>query len=128
MKKWNFIWFLASRKTTSYGYYQHGRVNIDTTSAGFSTTENQTYLECDPTKMIKIKYMDNEMKERRNSESRSEYYVSVTSNLNSKEDVNVSSMLDVWKTIKDDVKKNKEKKNVMCILSKTMRNDSDNCS
>lgn len=71
--------------------------------------------------MIKIKYMANEMKERRNSESRSEYYVSVTSNLNSKEDVNVSSRLDVWKTIK-------EKKNVMCILSKTMRNDSDNCS
>lgn len=75
--------------------------------------------------MIKIKYMDNEMKERRNSESRSEYYVSVTLNLNSKEDVNVSARLDVWKTIKDDVKKNKEKENVMCILSKTMRNDSD---
>lgn len=122
--------FLASRKTTSFGHYQHGLVNIDTTSAGYSTAENQTYLECDPTKMIEIKYIDNQMEELRNSESRSEHYVSVTSNFNPKEDDKLPPRLDVWKTIKEDVKKNKEKKSVIRILSNrfSLRNTSDKCN
>lgn len=78
---------VVKRKTTSYGHYQHELVNKDTTSAGYSTAENQTYLECEPTKMIEIKYLDNQMEELRNSESRSEHYVSVTSKCNPKEDI-----------------------------------------
>lgn len=121
---------LASRKTTSHGPYQHGLVNIDPTSAGYSTAENQTYLECDPTKMIEIKYLDNQMEELRNIESRSEHYVSVTSKFNPKEDDKRPSRLDVWNTIKEDVKNNKEKKSIMRILSKrfSLRNTSDKCS
>lgn len=101
---------VVKRKTTSYGHYQHGLVNIDTTSAGFSTAENQTYLECDPTKMIEIKYLDNQMEELRNNESRSKHYVSVTSKLNPKEDDKRPPRLDERKTIKRGVKKNKEKR------------------
>lgn len=127
---WNETGFLASRKTTSFDHYQHGLVNIDTTSAGYSTAENQTYLECDPTKMIEIKYIDNQMEELRNSESRSEHYVSVTSKFNPKEDDKRPPRSDVWNTIKEDVKKNKEKKSVMRILSKrfSLSNTSDKCS
>lgn len=122
--------FLASRKTTSYGHYQHELLNKDTTSAGYSTAENQTYLECEPTKMIEIKYLDNQMEELRNNGSRSEHYVSVTSKCNPKEDIELPSRLDVWKIIKNDVKRNKEKKSVMRILSKklSLSNTSDTCS
>lgn len=50
------------------------------------------------------------MEELRNSESRSKHYVSVTSKLNPKEDDKRPPRLDEWKTIKKDVKKNKEKR------------------
>lgn len=50
------------------------------------------------------------MEELRNSESRSKHYVSVSSNLNPKEDDKRPPRLDEWKTIKKDVKKNKEKR------------------
>lgn len=60
--------------------------------------------------MIEIKYLDNQMEELPNSESRSKHYVSVTSKLNPKEDDKRPPRLDEWKTIKKDVKKNKEKR------------------
>lgn len=62
--------------------------------------------------MIEIKYMylDNQMEELRNNESRSKHYVSVTSKLNPKEDDERPPRLDERKTIKKDVKKNKEKR------------------
>lgn len=50
------------------------------------------------------------MEEQRNNESRSKHYVSVTSKLNPKEDDERPPRLDEWKTIKKDVKKNKEKR------------------
>lgn len=59
--------------------------------------------------MIEIKYLDNQMEELRNSESRPKHYVSVTSNLNPKEDDKRPPGLDKWKTIKKDVKKIKKK-------------------
>lgn len=80
--------------------------------------------------MIEIKYLDNQMEELRISESRSEHYVSVTSKFNPKEDDKRPPSSDVWKTIKEDVKKHKEKKSVMRILSKrfSLSNTSDKCS
>lgn len=49
------------------------------------------------------------MEELRNSESRSKHYLSVTLKLNHKENDKRPPRLDEWKTIKKDVKKNKEK-------------------
>lgn len=60
--------------------------------------------------MIEIKYLDNQMEELRNNESRSKHYVSVTSKLNPKEDDKRPPRLDKRKTIKKGVKKNKEKR------------------
>ena len=95
--------------------YQQEHFTTDTVSMGYASVENNTYLECNLTENTEI-LIDgpnhNQLEENKTSETGSGHYFSVNRDPNSN--------ADIWKSIKETVKKNRERKSMLQLL--TQRN------
>ena len=95
--------------------YQQEHITTDTVSMGYASVENNTYLECNRTENTEILNGDpnrNQLEGNKTSEPGSGYYFSVTPRPTCK------SNADVWKSIKETVEKNRERKSMLKLLTR----------
>ena len=95
--------------------YQQEHITTDTVSLGYASVENNTYLECNRTKNTEL-LIDgpnhNQLEEKNPSETDSGHYFPVTPRPTCKPNA------DVWKSIKETVEKNRERKSMLKLLTR----------
>ena len=93
--------------------YQQEHITTDTVSIGYASVENNTYLECNlkgNTELLIDGPSHNQLEENKTSETESGHYISVN------RDPNYNA--DIWKSIKETVKKNRERKSMLQLLTR----------
>ena len=93
--------------------YQQEHITTDTVSMGYSSVENNTYLECnlkENTEILNDSPNRNHLEGNKTSETGSGHYFSVNQDPNSN--------ADIWKSIKETVKKNRERKSMLQLLTR----------
>ena len=91
--------------------YELQHFSTDTVSIEYASVENNIYLECNLTdneEILKDNPNYDQLEENKTSETGTGHYLSLKSN----------SSADVWKTIKETVKKNREKKSMLQLLKR----------
>nr|XP_034337452.1 uncharacterized protein LOC105318438 isoform X1 [Crassostrea gigas] len=123
------------RKFIPSRHYQHELVHTDTPE-DYTSNKHQSYLECvsGSGRMLENISLENQSEELQSSELRSTHYEYTNRRLFSSEDKTLSqresmqeirpenniespSGVDVWKSIKDNIKKNRERNSILRILS-----------
>eukprot|EP00105_Crassostrea_gigas_P026502 XP_011447487.1 PREDICTED: uncharacterized protein LOC105342287 [Crassostrea gigas] len=123
------------RKFTTSRHYQHELVHTDTPGE-YTSTEHQGYLECvsGSGRMLENSSLENQFEELQSSNLRSTHYEYTNPRLFPSEDKTFYQRenrqeihptnnteppvrADVWRSIKDNVKKNRERSSVLRILS-----------
>nr|XP_022345781.1 multiple epidermal growth factor-like domains protein 10 isoform X1 [Crassostrea virginica] len=92
--------------------YQQEHITTDTVSMDYASVENNTYLECNLTENTEILIdgpNQNQLEENKTKETGSGHYFSVN------QDPNPNA--DIWKSIKETVKKNRERKSMLQLLT-----------
>ena len=95
------------------GPYQQEHITTDTVSMDYASVENNTYLECNLTENTEILIdgpNQNQLEENKTKETGSGHYFSVN------QDPNPNA--DIWKSIKETVKKNRERKSMLQLLTR----------
>ena len=93
--------------------YQQEHITTDTVSMGYSSVENNTYLQCNLTENTEILNDSpnrNHLEGNKTSETGSGHYFSVNKDPNSN--------ADIWKSIKETLKKNRERKSMLQLLTR----------
>ena len=93
--------------------YQQEHITTDTVSIGYASVENNTYLECNlkgNTELLIDGPNHNQLEENKTSETESGHYISVN------RDPNYNA--DIWKSIKETVKKNRERESMLQLLTR----------
>ena len=93
--------------------YQQEHITTDTVSMGYASVENNTYLECNLTENTEILIdgpNQNQLEDNKTNETGSGHYFSVNRDPNSN--------ADIWKSIKETVKKNRERKSMLQLLTR----------
>ena len=95
--------------------YQQEHITTDTVSLGYASVENNTYLECNRTENTEL-LIDgpnhNQLEEIKTSETEFGHYFPVTPRPTCKPNA------DIWKSIKETVEKNRERKSMLKLLTR----------
>nr|XP_022345242.1 uncharacterized protein LOC111137839 isoform X3 [Crassostrea virginica] len=104
---------MDSRKLPPSRPYELQHISTDTVSMEYASVENNIYLECNLTdneEILKDNPKCNHLEEYKTSQTGSGHYLSVN--------LKPNSSADVWKSIEETAKRNREKKDMLQLLTR----------